>query len=134
MFIDNGDLVKAAIQRQAIGWLDEASGEIVARTIQKSRRGTGKTAGAWTHKVDEAALEATVGNPDENALWEEFGTGEYALKGDGRRGGWVYRDPLSGDFYFTYGKRPSRAFHYTWKEMETPIKRMAEKYYQELSK
>ena len=24
----------------------------------------------------------------ENAIWEEFGTGEYALNGDGRKGKW----------------------------------------------
>ena len=42
----------------------------------------------WTYQVDESKLEATIGNPMENAIWEEFGTGEYALNGDGRKGKW----------------------------------------------
>ena len=53
---------------------------------------------------------ATVGSPLENAIWEEFGTGEYALKGDGRKGGWFYEDE-EGVGHFTHGKKPSRALH-----------------------
>ena len=59
--------------------------------------------------VDTTFHEATVGSSDENAIWEEFGTGEYALQGNGRKGGWVYKD-ANGEFHHTYGKTPSRAF------------------------
>lgn len=52
----------------------------------------------------------------QNAIWEEYGTGEYAAGGDGRKGGWVYRD-AAGDWHFTFGKRPNhtlqRAFEST---------------------
>lgn len=42
--------------------------------------------------MDESAQVATVGNPLQNAIWEEFGTGEYALEGDGRKTPWRYKD------------------------------------------
>ena len=34
-------------------------------------------------------------------------TGEYAANGDGRKGGWRYKDD-SGDWHFTRGKKPNR--------------------------
>jgi hypothetical protein len=52
---------------------------------------------AWTHKIDESKGVATIGNPLEPSLWTEFGTGEFALHGDGRKGYWVYvKDSSSG--------------------------------------
>ena len=35
--------------------------------------------GQWTNVVDESKLEATIGNPMEQSIWTELGTGEYAL-------------------------------------------------------
>jgi len=40
--------------------------------------------------VDEAKGEAQVGSPMEAAYWEEWGTGEHAAHGDGRKGWWIY--------------------------------------------
>ena len=53
--------------------------------------------------------EAIIGSSDQNAIWEEFGTGEHALQGNGRKGGWSYQDE-KGDWHYTTGKKPSRAF------------------------
>ena len=39
-----------------------------------------------------------------------LGTGEYALHGDGRKGGWHYKDD-DGKWHHTYGKTPTRALH-----------------------
>lgn len=55
-------------------------------------------------------MTATIGNPEENAIWEELGTGEYALEGKGRKGGWFYKDE-KGEGHFTYGKKPMRMLH-----------------------
>lgn len=55
----------------------------------------------------EGEMTATIGNPEENALWEELGTGEYAVNHDGRKGGWFYKDE-KGEGHFTYGKKPMR--------------------------
>ena len=51
--------------------------------------------------------QSVIGNPLENAIWEEYGTGEYALKGNGRKKPWVYKDER-GNWHTTHGKKPLR--------------------------
>lgn len=99
--------------------LEEVSGELKSQAAGNTRVDTGKTKGAWSHKVDDANHEATIGNPDENAIWEEFGTGEYALHG-GRQGGWFYVDER-GKGHFTRGKTPTRAFWHAFNSLKNPI-------------
>ena len=64
---------------------------------------------------------AYIGSNYENAIWEEFGTGEYALEGNGRRGGWHYEDD-NGDWHFTYGKTPNRALWNAYVTKKAAIK------------
>lgn len=126
-FTDNSVQVKAALDEAAIAYLYEASGELEAQVKRNSRVGkTGQTKNAWTHVVDEGKLEATVGNPLENAIWEEFGTGEFALKGDGRKGGWYYQDETDGTWHHTYGKTPHRAFQSAFNSLKNALIRRAE--------
>ena len=101
--------VKNAIDDNINAVLEECAGELESQVKSNSRVRTGKTRNSFQHKIDDAEHIAYVGSPDENAIWEEFGTGEYALKGNGRKGGWYYVDD-KGDGHFTYGKTPSRAF------------------------
>lgn len=89
--------------------LEECAGELESQVKRNSRVDTGKTKNSFRHHVDDEKHVATIGSSDENAIWEEFGTGEYALKGNGRKGGWSYKN-AKGDWYHTYGKKPSRAF------------------------
>ena len=91
--------------------LEECAGELESEVKRNSRIKTRKTANSFRHTVDEEAHVAYIGSSDENAIWEEFGTGEYALEGNGRKGGWFYVD-AEGNGHFTHGKKPSRAF---WK-------------------
>lgn len=126
-FVDNRVQVKDALDEAAIAYLYEASGELEAQVKRNSRVGkTGQTKNAWTYVVDEGKLEATVGNPLENAIWEEFGTGEFALKGDGRKGGWYYQDETDGTWHHTYGKTPHRAFQSAFNSLKNALIRRAE--------
>ena len=107
-FEDNRVRVINALNEGILNFLEEASGEIEAQAKRNTRVETSQTKGAWTHRVDNAKFEAVVGNPLENAIWEEFGTGEYAIHGDGRKGGWNIK------IFMEIGisraeKRPSRA-------------------------
>lgn len=90
VFEDYSVQVKSAIRDKAISFLDEVGGELRSRTERNSRRDTGDTAGSYEYKVDEGQLAVHVGSNYPNAIWEEFGTGKYALNGDGRKGWWVY--------------------------------------------
>lgn len=90
-FEDNSENCKNAIKASALAFLYEIGGEIRSQTQRNSRRRTGRTAGTYQYKVDEDALAVHIGSNDENAIWEEFGTGEHSIKG-GRKGYWVYVD------------------------------------------
>ena len=103
--------VQNAIDDRINAVLEECAGELESQVKRNSRVKTGKTKSSFRHTVDEEAHVAYIGSSDENAIWEEFGTGEYALEGNGRKGGWFYVD-AEGNGHFTHGKKPSRAF---WK-------------------
>lgn len=93
-FIDFSSEVKAGMEEAIIAGLYEAAGELEAMTIRNSRQshsyGDIRATALWDHMVDEGKMEAYVGSPHEAGYWEEFGTGEHALNGDGRKGWWVY--------------------------------------------
>lgn len=109
-FKDNSLKVKAALNEKTIAWLHEAAGEIESQTKRNTRVDTAQLKNSWANTVDESDGTATVGSPLENAIWEEFGTGEYALHGDGRKTAWTYKD-RKGKWHRTSGKRPSRALN-----------------------
>lgn len=124
-FEDNRVKVEEAICDVAISFLYEAVAEIQSQTARNSRVDTGQTKGSWETSVDEESLEAVVGSAFENAIWEEFGTGEYALEGNGRKGGWFYVDE-KGQKHFTMGKKPNRALFNAFESLKTKIIAMAE--------
>ena len=93
-FIDFSAEVIEGMEEALIAGLYEAAGELEAMTIRNSRQGHKygniQAAALWDHLVEEDEMKASVGSQHEAAYWEEFGTGEHALNGDGRKGWWVY--------------------------------------------
>lgn len=130
-FQDNRVQVKEALRETALGFLHEAAGEMATQTARNTKVKTGQTKRSWSYAVNEEALEAVIGSSFQNAIWEEFGTGEYALNGDGRKGGWVYRDE-KGKFHFTRGKKPRRPFFKAFKALKAAIIREAERRFGEI--
>ena len=123
-FKDNRLVVKNALE-DAIGkYLIEASGELVSQTARSSPVDTGQLKNSWAANIDENKMEATIGSPLENAIWNEFGTGEFALNGDGRQGGWVYKD--EDGFHFTRGKAPNRTLYTAFKKLKPKLIKRAE--------
>lgn len=110
-FENNSLEVKAALDQSIRNFLDEAAGEVVSATQRNSRVDTGQTKGSYDYEIldNNVGIEARIVSSLENAIWEEFGTGEYALQGGGRQGGWKYKD-AKGDWHFTRGKSPNRPF------------------------
>lgn len=109
IFEDYSFEVKNAIDQKINAVLEECAGELESQVKRNSRVDTGKTKNSFHHMVQKSTHTAFIGSNNENAIWEEFGTGEYALQGNGRKGGWFYED-AKGEGHFTHGKRPSRAF------------------------
>lgn len=112
--------VQGAIDDRINAALEECAGELESAVKRNSRVDTGKTKNSFRHYVDKRGHTAIIGSPDENAIWEEYGTGEYALNGNGRKGGWFYVDE-KGHEHFTHGKKPSRAFWNAYTSLKSKI-------------
>ena len=78
------------------------------------------------HRVDEKKLEAEIGSRYQNALWEELGTGIYALNGNGRKTPWVYKNPKDNKFYATVGKKPRRALYRAYTSLKNKLIKSAQ--------
>ncbi len=130
-FQDFSIQVKDALDDKALQFLEEAASEIESAARRNSRVASGQLKGSWNHQVNDAAKEAKVGSPLENAIWEEFGTGEYAAAGDGRKGGWSYQDD-AGDWHHTRGKRPNRTLQRAFDSTKAAIIRRAQEIFRGL--
>jgi len=86
---DNSPAVKAAMRDKIKNFLTEAGGEIRSKTAQNSRVDVGQTKNSYQYRIEEDSTEQKVyiGSDLMNAVYEEFGTGEFALK-NGKKGGW----------------------------------------------
>lgn len=129
-FHDYSIKVKAAMRAKKEQFLEEAGVEVESAARRNSRVASGQLKGSWAHTVN--GDEVTIGSPLQNAIWEEFGTGEYAESG-GRKGGWVYRD-AEGNFHFTLGKRPNRTLQKAFASTKGKIINRAKQIFGELGK
>lgn len=151
-FENNTEAIIAEIRQKALAWLEEAGGEIEAQAKTNTRRATGETAGSFRHEVDEGQMLCAIGSNLENAIWEEFGTGEYALNGNGRAGAWYV--PVSSytgkkkptyngkvvivhgkngvDFYKTNGKRGTRALFNAFNSLKGAVQNKAQMDFKDL--
>lgn len=151
IFEDNRIHVENALSSAIEQFLEEAADLVVSATKENAstRVETGNTRRNWKHIVDMSSHTATIGNPLENAVWEEFGTGEHALNNDGRKGGWyipaeklspkakskMRKTVIKGkEFYFTRGKKPIRALHNAYHDNKNRIIRRAEQVFGERMK
>lgn len=152
---DNSIKVKEALNKAVIAFLEEASGELEAVTKQNTKGGDSGFKDSWSHVVNESKGEAQVGNPMELAIWYELGTGDYALHGDGRKGGWwikvgngkgeiplkdaekygwkkVRRDSDGNlTFVYTTGMKPRRPLQSAFNSKKNAIIERAEKIFKE---
>ena len=121
-FEDNTLKVIDATESAIDAALLECTAEIVSATARNTRVDTGQLKNSWRGNVERTStgFEAVMGSPLQNAIWEELGTGEYALEGNGRKDGWAYQD-AKGDWHYTHGKKPSRAFWNAFTSLKSKI-------------
>lgn len=124
-FEDYSDKVNEKIKQAAVAWLHEAAGELTSQVKRNTAVDTGQLKNSWRYNIDELALEGQVGSPLENAIWEEFGTGEYAANGNGRKTPWSYQD-RKGQWHYTHGKHPRRALNNAFTTLEPKLKKLAQ--------
>ena len=138
-FNDFSRIVLQKIQETGEQFLEEVGGEVEAQTKQNTKVDTGKTKGSWEHVVNAEKMELQIGSRYKNALWEELGTGIYALNGDGRKTKWVYPDPNGKldkngklKLYTTVGKKPRRALFRAYQSKKNTIIREAKRRFKEI--
>lgn len=143
-FEDNSVKILRALDEVGQQWLEDATRILHRQVVQNSRVDTGQTKSSWKKVVEDN--EGIVGSTSENAIWEEFGTGHYAVNGDGRKGAWYV--PVEGylghkkptyngkvivvygkngqAFYKTNGKKPNRALENAKNSTEKKIQKRLE--------
>lgn len=125
-FTDNSDQVKRQFTDISEQGMLAAALIIEGRAKSLAAVQTGEMRDKIDHKVkvNGSQIIGTVGSPTMHAIYVEFGTGEFAENGAGRKGGWVYKDP-SGQWYFTRGQKPKPflrpAFRRSKKDIEKII-------------
>ena len=143
-FEDNSIKVMNALESVGKQWLEDATRILHRQVVQNTRVDTGQTKGSWKKVV--TGDKGIVGSTSENAIWEEFGTGHYAVNGDGRKGAWyVPVDGYTGHkkptfngkvivvygkngkaYYKTNGKAPTRALENAKNSTEKKIQKRLE--------
>ena len=142
-FENNCMRVSAEMEREILKFLEEEGEELESQTMRNSRVDSGRTKGSYGHVVVKrnGGAEVQVGSNLENAIWEEYGTGEYAIEGNGRKGGWyIPAEKLSPKaksrmkktigkngkvYYFTKGKKAQRPLFKAFTARRGAIERRA---------
>lgn len=126
--------VLAKLDQKAEAFLEEAKFSIASQASRNSPVDNGilKTSFEVESFVDVDEKTAYIGSPLEYAIWQEFGTGEYALNGNGRKGGWCYIDFKTGEKVFTRGTRPKRMLYHAYQQKKTAVENRAKKIFGEI--
>ncbi|MBQ5929953.1 MAG: HK97 gp10 family phage protein [Clostridia bacterium] len=158
-FTDNSVQVKAELNKALIAFLREASAEVKTQAERYTPTGEGaQLKRHWDTVIDQGNMQAIIGNTLEYAIYQEMGTGEYALEGKGRKGYWVYvKDGDTGkmskssksytlaearrimallrekglEAYYTKGTRPKRMLYKSFKMWKPKIEARAKQIFKE---
>ena len=134
VFKDFSKIVIDKLHTTGEKFLEEMGDEVESQTKRNTKvadKNGGKTKNSWEHIVNADKMEVQIGSRYKNALWEEFGTGIYALNGDGRKTKWVYRTE-DGKYHTTVGKKPRRALHRAYESKKNLIIREARRRFKEV--
>ncbi|HDR7786450.1 TPA: hypothetical protein QCY15_000879 [Bacillus paranthracis] len=96
----------------------------MVQTYSRSRSGDTKRSITAQTKMLGNQVVGVVGSNQDNVMYEEFGTGIYAEKGNGRKDKWVYFDKRTGKYYRTQGKKGTRALRNAGEQHKADIIRI----------
>ena len=88
--------------------------------------------GELRDKIDHNVVDtsngpaAKIGSPLDYAMYVEYGTGEFAENGAGRKGGWSYQTP-DGEWHHTDGMRPQPFLRPAFKRNKDKIREIVGK-------
>lgn len=121
-FEDNSAAVKRELERAMIRGLTKAAMLVESQAVLLVPVGeTGDLKGSISYQVNDSELVAYIGTNCEYAIYVEYGTGEFAENGNGRKGGWLYKTP-DGEVHFTYGMEPRPYLRPAFRQNQKAIK------------
>lgn len=123
---DNSKQVYAHLLQTSEAAVEAALLIVEAQAKANAPVDTGDLRDNISHKIAKKGklIEGQVGSPTMYSIYVEYGTGEFAENGAGRKGGWSYVGP-DGKGHFTRGQKPTKflrnAFRSTKGKVKTTI-------------
>lgn len=131
VFKDNSAQAKEKLKGATVRWLFEACMLVEGQAVLLAPVQTARLKNSIDYIVDQDEMVGYVGTNVEYAVYVEFGTGEFAENGRGRKGGWVYKDP-SGEWFFTWGQEPQPYLRPAFRQNKNRIESLAKQIYKEM--
>ena len=122
-FTDNSKKVKGQMDDAMFRALESAALIVEASAKALAPVGdSGELRDKIDHNVKDGANgpEAKIGSPLDYAMYVEYGTGEFAENGAGRKGGWSYQTP-DGEWHHTDGMKPQPFLRPAFRENKANI-------------
>ena len=100
---------RSAIEQKLLEGMEKALLLIESDAKRNCPVQDGRLRSSITHTVtaNEEEANGRVGTNVDYAPYVHEGTGIYAKDGNGRKTGWVYTDPKTGERIFTRGQKPN---------------------------
>ena len=122
-FTDNSKKVKGQMDDAMFRALESAA--LIVEASAKALAPVGDS-GELRDKIDHNVTDGTngpqakIGSPLDYAMYVEYGTGEFAENGAGRKGGWSYQTP-DGEWHHTDGMKPQPFLRPAFRENKANI-------------
>ena len=133
-FEDNSARFLEEFNECSIAFLEEVKDSLVSQTQRNTPVQTGGLKRSFSDDsfVNKDNLTAYIGSSKEYAIWVEKGSGEYAIEGNGRKGGWTYKDE-KGKLHHTYGTKPKLMLYQAYIQKKAKISKEAANHYRRLN-
>lgn len=131
VFKDNSMEGKERLKKAAAKWLLQACILVEGQAVLLAPVATSRLKQSIDYIVDDDELVGYVGTNVDYAIYVEFGTGEFAENGNGRKGGWMYKDP-SGEWFFTWGIEPQPYLRPAFRQAKGQIEALAKSIFGEV--
>ena len=124
---DNRDKAKKALKEVAKKAITLACTKVKsdAQLLSPVDMGDLKRSIDYEVKQNNKETNGQIGSNKDYAIFVEFGTGEFAENGNGRKGGWRYQDN-KGDWHYTKGQKPQPFLRPAYKQNKKNIKKIIE--------
>ena len=131
VFKDNSMEGKERLKKAAAKWLLQACILVEGQAVLLAPVSTSRLKQSIDYIVDDDELVGYVGTNVDYAIYVELGTGEFAENGNGRKGGWMYKDP-SGEWFFTWGIEPQPYLRPAFRQTKGQIEALAKSIFGEV--